>query len=131
VIGGNDYFHCKQTYYQRVPNGYAVVEAPRKPSISTKPLHKPFDKPIYKPSQNSWDKSSRVSVKIRSLNVRSGPGKKFSVIDRVHYGNSLIIEDISYEWIYVKTPHGKNGWVMKKYTSPERHSVPMHNKPKG
>ena len=58
-----------------------------------------------------------VSVNTPILNVRSGPGLKFSVIGHIYEGDLLTIKGNSPQWIYVRLPDGNFGWVMAEYTS--------------
>lgn len=67
------------------------------------------------------DASREVIVTAGSLNLRSGPGYEFSVMDTLYQGDRLIVRgyDISSGWLYVELSSGDFGWVMAQYTAPE------------
>jgi len=56
-------------------------------------------------------------VKVDTLNVRSGPGTGYSIIDRVHRGDKLIYLSATpdWDWVNVKTGEDKSGWCSSKY----------------
>jgi uncharacterized protein YgiM (DUF1202 family) len=58
-----------------------------------------------------------VSVTTHTLNVRSGPGLKFSVIYHAYQGNVLTIKGSAPGWLYVQLQTGQFGWVMAQFTS--------------
>lgn len=57
-----------------------------------------------------------VLVKPASLNVRSGPGTKYSVLFGVRSGDRLMVLEESEGWIRVRTTSGKEGWVSSRFT---------------
>jgi curli biogenesis system outer membrane secretion channel CsgG len=57
-----------------------------------------------------------VVVKPANLNVRSGPGTKYSVLFGVRGGDRLTVLEKSEEWIRVRTTAGKEGWVSSQFT---------------
>ena len=59
----------------------------------------------------------RMSVITHTLNVRSGPGMNFPVINYAYQGNLLTINGKAPGWLYVQLPNGQFGWVMAKYTT--------------
>jgi len=61
--------------------------------------------------------SGRVSVTAPILNVRSGPGLSFAVIDRAYQGDFLTVKGGAPQWLYVQLPTGNLGWVMTEFTS--------------
>jgi len=104
VLGGTPYWYYSGTYYRRVPSGYTVVDAPPNAVIT----------------QESDDRDvvgERVSITARSLNVRSGPGGNHAVIANLQYGTTLVVRGYAPGWLYVELPHGRFGWIMKKFTS--------------
>ena len=51
-----------------------------------------------------------------SLNLRSGPGKNYSVSGYVYHGNKVTVKDSSGEWSKVKVNKtGKTGWIKTRY----------------
>ena len=51
-----------------------------------------------------------------SLNLRSGPGKDYSVKGYVFHGDTVTVQDSSGEWSKVKVDGtGKTGWIKTKY----------------
>jgi uncharacterized protein YgiM (DUF1202 family) len=106
-VGGVSYYYERGVFYRRAPSGYVVVEAPPgRVFVKENPV-------IVQPSEYA---RGEVFVMAYSLNVRSGPGLDFSVIDQVYQDDILEIHGKEGEWLYVKLPNGKNGWVMKTYT---------------
>lgn len=61
--------------------------------------------------------SGTISVNVKALNVRSGPGLHQGIIGRVGYGEILTVLGSSPGWYNVKTPSGGVGWVMAQYTA--------------
>ena len=58
-----------------------------------------------------------VVVKPASLNVRSGPGTKYSVLFSVRGGDRLTALEESEGWLRVRTTAGQEGWVSSQFTS--------------
>jgi N-acetylmuramoyl-L-alanine amidase len=58
-----------------------------------------------------------VTVSAQSLNVRSGPGQNFSVVQVVNQGEMLEVFGNAPGWLYVKFQSDKFGWVNQEYTS--------------
>ena len=60
-----------------------------------------------------------------TLNVRSGPGFNYWVIDRLGQGQSVTIygRDVSGRWYKVGLPNGASGWVAARYV---RIDVPVY-----
>jgi len=89
-------------YYQKVSGGYMVVA---KPGTQSKP-----DAAI------AWE-GDQVRVTAAVLNVRSGPGKKHTVVRQVNRGDLLVVQASSSDWYYVQLGDTSFGWVMIKYTT--------------
>ncbi|MEZ4649607.1 MAG: SH3 domain-containing protein [Candidatus Eisenbacteria bacterium] len=73
-----------------------------------------------------------VTVSANSLNVRSGPGTDFGVIDSVKKGDQVIGLREESGWVQVELPAGTIGWVSSKHvtigeaiTEPETPAVPV------
>lgn len=60
--------------------------------------------------------SNQVTVSSESLNVRSGPGLSYDVIDHLTHGKKLDVLSSSEEWLKVKY-EGRIGWVASWLTS--------------
>ncbi|HAV78856.1 MAG TPA: hypothetical protein DCX53_16010 [Anaerolineae bacterium] len=56
-------------------------------------------------------------VKADTLNVRSGPGTGYSIIDKVHRGDRIIYLSATpdWGWVNVKIKSNKTGWCSSKY----------------
>jgi hypothetical protein len=106
-VGGISYYYYNDVFYRRVPSGYMVVEAPSEIKVV---------KEISAIIQPSVYTRGEVFVTSYSLNIRSGPGLDFPVIDQVYRDDSLEIHGKTDGWLYVKLPNGQFGWVMKTYT---------------
>lgn len=98
TIGGNFYFCADDVYYRPARRGYIVVAAP-------------FSRPI--PVQ-----AGAVMVWTSTLNVRSGPGEHFPVINQAWQGETLLVNGHTPGWYDVLLPGGGSGWVMSGYTRP-------------
>lgn len=55
--------------------------------------------------------AQRAVVIAEILNVRSGPGTKFEVIDQLHRGDSYLIEKVEGSWVQLAWPI--EAWVYK------------------
>jgi Family of unknown function (DUF6515)/Bacterial SH3 domain len=104
ALGGTPYWYYSGAYYRRVPSGYTVVDAPPNAVIAEE-------------SDDRDVVGERVSITAQSLNVRSGPGGNHAVIAHLQYGTTLVVRGYSPGWLYVELPHGRFGWIMKKFTS--------------
>ncbi len=107
-LGNTPYWYYGGVYYRRVPSGYIVVDAPPDAVITQESDDRDDIGPVV---------GERVSVTTRSLNVRSGPGRNHAVIAHLQYGTTLVVRGYSPGWLYVELPHGRFGWIMKKFTS--------------
>ncbi|MCA9759045.1 MAG: SH3 domain-containing protein [Candidatus Eisenbacteria bacterium] len=58
-----------------------------------------------------------VTVSANSLNVRSGPGTDFDVIDSVKKGDQVIGLREDSGWVQVELPAGTIGWVSKRHVT--------------
>jgi hypothetical protein len=118
VVSGLTYYVYAGIYYRRVHNGYVVVEPPAK-TVVVKEVS-----PV-RPSVKKGGESVTVSAIL--LNVRSGPGMDFPVIQQVRVSDRLTVYGYAPDWLNVELPTGKFGWVMLRYTSPEE--PPAKRKP--
>jgi hypothetical protein len=109
TVGSLLYFYHSDVYYRRVPAGYMVVDPPREAVVvrETPAAEAPEDQ-----------EGALVVVTAPRLNVRSGPGDGFEVIAVIDQGLSLEIRGSAADWLYVKMPDGRHGWVLETYTSP-------------
>ena len=105
LVGGLSYFFCNDVYYQRVPSGYLVVKPPCDTVV------------VREQVQETGMIGQEIQVTAALLNMRTGPGLNYSVIDEIPYGHTLIIREYKPEWLYVQTLSGECGWVMEKFTS--------------
>lgn len=70
------------------------------------------------------------SIKGNKVQLRSGPGTKYSV--KWEYGNGFPLKILSKkgDWIKVKDFENDSGWVYKDYVSPKPHMIVKVNKGK-
>jgi hypothetical protein len=108
ALGGIPYWYYGGVYYRRVPSGYIVVDAPPNAVIA----QESYDRVDIEPAVGE-----RVSITAQSLNVRSGPGRNHTVIAHLQYGTILVVRGYAPGWLYVELPHGRFGWIMRKFTS--------------
>lgn len=109
IVAGAPYYYYGGVYYRQVPTGYMVVEPPPQVVIAPAP-------PLAAPAAPQT--GDRVTVSTQSLNVRSGPGLNFSVVQVVNQGETLEVFGNAPGWLYVKFSSGIFGWVQETYTSP-------------
>jgi hypothetical protein len=109
LIGGLTYYVYDNVYYRRVPAGYQVVQVPTQ---TTTVVHTP---PAV--SVNPAIPGAQVVVTAKILNVRSGPGINYAVLNQTYMGNVLIVQDSSPNWYYVRLPDNTYGWVMKSFVT--------------
>jgi len=52
------------------------------------------------------------------LNMRTGPGTGFAILQRLD--NGMVVDELDQDgsWSYVRTPGGASGWVYRPYTRP-------------
>lgn len=101
TVGGQDYWRFDGVFFQAAPRGWAVASPPEV-EISPQP-------PV---------QAGAIVVDVPSLNVRTGPGLAFSVINQAVQGEELIVEGNAPGWYYVRLPGRGDGWVMARYTEP-------------
>jgi hypothetical protein len=106
-VGGRFYYYYGNVFYRRVPSGYIVVEPP---TTSTVVLQEPA---VVQPAQSA---SGRVSVIAARLNVRTGPSLSNPILYQVRENTTLNVYGRDRDWLYVKLPSGKYGWVMEEFT---------------
>lgn len=98
-IGGIAYFLAGGVYYRHAPQGYVVVTAPQ-------------------PVATVVTGAREVVVQAALLNVRSGPGLEFNVVEQAEHGVRLPVFGDAPGWYYVRMPDGLYGWVMAQFTIP-------------
>lgn len=111
-IGSNLYFNCSNVFYEPVPNGFIVVNNPQPQTTYSHKIAKAGDK---------------VRIKVETLNVRSGPGKRFQVVDQLYRGQVVEVGGNDGTWYYVQLPDGSYGWIMSKYTKLKRSGYNTNN----
>jgi len=109
VVHGSPYYLSGGVYYQQVLGGYRVVEAPREVVVVTSP-----------PANGTMPAQlpAEVRVSAAALNVRTGPGLHYSVIDGVQRGDILRVLGSAPGWLCVQMGSGQSGWVMDSFTIP-------------
>lgn len=105
-VDGSLYYVFNGVYYTKLPDGYVVVNAPANLNNST------------------VVKNERLRVVVGPLNVRSGPGLEYSIVEQVKVGQILEVQSSASGWVYVKLPNNAYGWVKREYTSTEG-SIPV------
>jgi hypothetical protein len=109
VVHGTPYYQTGGIYYQQVFGGYRVVDAPREVVVVASPSVAGTQPAIL---------SEKVQVSAAALNVRTGPGLHFNVIDQVQRGDTLQVLNSEPGWLSVQMPSGQSGWVMDSFTVP-------------
>ena len=100
---GHSYYVCDDDYYERVNDDYIVIERPnwvdREPDAVV---------------------GEEVRVRVDLLNVRSGPGKRYEIINQLYLGDIVQVLGVKPDWYYVNLPDGTRGWVMAENVKPHR-----------
>ena len=68
-------------------------------------------------SSSTNTESKKGTVTTDTLNVRSGAGTSYSVISKVHKGDTVNIVGSSNGWYKIELSNGKTGWVSADYVS--------------
>jgi N-acetylmuramoyl-L-alanine amidase len=55
--------------------------------------------------------AATATVKGSVVNVRTGPGTGYAIIDQVRQGERLEVLDVSGDWFQVRTPTGRQGYI--------------------
>lgn len=108
--GGVEYYTYAGIYYRPTYGGYVVVEEPE-----DLPSPWAMDPPPV----------DFVLVNTELLNVRSGPGEDFPVIEQAMYGERLQVLGSYDDWYYIRLANGRKGWVLAYFTYPENQAEPM------
>lgn len=107
---GVEYYTYAGIYYRPTYGGYVVVE-------------EPDDLPC--PWELEPSPVNLVIVNTQLLNVRTGPGDDFPIIEQVMYGERLQVLGSYDGWYYIRMSTGRKGWVLSSYTYPENYAEPM------
>ncbi len=59
-----------------------------------------------------------ASVNVGTLNLRSGPGIQFGVLQWLRRGDWVSIHNRSGDWVYVTDAEGRTGWVFEPFLTP-------------
>ncbi len=104
IVAGVTHFLFGGVYYHKAPGGYMVVDEPQ------------WDNGSYRNGNDDrYRERQVVLVNAYLLNVRSGPGVRYKVIDRAHRGERLVVLDKAHGWYRVRLHGGGIGWIMGKY----------------
>lgn len=95
---GHSYYVCDEDYYQPFDDGYIVVE-----------------QPVYVDRDADIDVGDEVRVRVDTLNVRSGPGRHYDIVDQLYRGDIALVRDTKRGWLFIDLPGGSNGWVLREY----------------
>lgn len=109
VVSHKPYFVSRGIYYRKVPAGFVVVEPPTQVVVASKPSVE---------IKSSSAIPEQVVITAAGLNVRTGPGLNYSVINQVQRGDTLPVKDKAPGWLYVELPSGQYGWVMDSFAEP-------------
>jgi hypothetical protein len=139
-IAGAAFFYHMGVYYRHTHDGYVVVQAPLGARVRILPescstlyidgrryydCNDVYYEPdgdeyivIQRPSSHQYPEveiGDEVRIKAEYLNVRSGPGERNRVIDKLYRGDIVEVGGIDREWYYVRLPNGQYGWIMRSY----------------
>lgn len=139
-IGGAALFYHMGVYYRHSHDGYVVVQAPLGARVRILPescstlsidgrRYYDCDDVYYEPDGDEYivierpirhqypevEVGDEVRVKALSLNVRSGPGERYRIVDKLYRGDIVEVGGIDRQWYYVRLPNGLYGWIMRDY----------------
>lgn len=69
-----------------------------------------------------------AAVATSAVNVRTGPGTGYSVIDQLYAGENVSVQRTAGGWCYV-SKSGPDGWVSCAYLSNGRYYAPRFDRP--
>lgn len=104
TVMGIDYYLSEGVYYRHVPTGYEVVPAPAPPVVA----------PTLQAAPATV--GATVVVETTLLNVRTGPGRDFPVVNQIGQGTGIVVRGTAPGWYYVRLPGGQAGWIMSRFT---------------
>ncbi|MGE5701037.1 MAG: stage II sporulation protein P [Clostridia bacterium] len=61
--------------------------------------------------------AGQIQVAVDQLNLRSGPGMTYQVLETLPKSVTLPVLAEQNEWVHVRLANGKTGWVIKKYVT--------------
>lgn len=67
--------------------------------------------------------SSKAKVAVANAYLRSGPGLRYTVLEEVTSGTSLIVLGGKQQWLFVHLPGGAYGWISKRLTTLSKFTV--------
>lgn len=107
ILGGLTYYFLNDIYYRHVSAGYEVVAPPP-------------DAPIYVDQSDSADDrgilpGDMVRVVSPRLNVRTGPGREYPIVEVLANNSILKVESGVPDWLFIKLPNGRSGWIMEQF----------------
>ncbi|MBU1276721.1 MAG: SH3 domain-containing protein [Proteobacteria bacterium] len=109
VMAGITYYSYGQAYYRRAPQGYVVVPDPALVQAAAA-----VPTGVVAPAQGA---GGTATVIAQALNLRSGPGQAYPVLQVVNLGADLAIQGRTGSWLFVRTPDGGVGWVAQEFTT--------------
>ena len=139
-IGPTLFFYSSGIYYRQGAGGYVVVEAPVGARVSVLPENCSYfyyngrrcyacDDVFYEEIGRDYVVIERpprfdaivgtgdeVRVAVDTLNVRSGPGKNYRVVEQLYRGDVVEIRAIEDGWYYVRFANKTYGWIQRRYT---------------
>jgi len=110
IWSGVEYYTYAGIYYRPVYGGSIVVEEP-----DDLPPIWDMDPPPF----------AFVIVNTEILNVRTGPGEDFPVIEQALSGERLQVLGSYEDWYYIRLANGRRGWVLAYFTYPENGPEPQ------
>lgn len=108
-IEGHRYFVCDDVYYEIDGDEYVVIEPPSRGDYRVEPPSGDYRVEI----------GERVRIKVDSLNVRSGPGKRYDIIGKLYRDDVVEVGGMEGEWYYVAPIDGAYGWILQEHVLPE------------
>lgn len=139
-LGGVPFFYVAGVYFQTSPQGYVVVKPPIGSRIQVLPEGCSYfmygsrrcytcDDVFYEEMGSEYvvinqppsyrliaDPGDEIEIDTSSLNVRSGPGLGYDVVDRLQRGDVAEVIDVEDDWYYVNLGYNNFGWIKRQYT---------------
>ncbi len=108
--------HCSAGGTCGVCYSYSAPVKKKSPSTNSSASRRSSSKKSSFKSSSEFDNTSFLIVKSKTLNVRTGPGTNYEVIEKLIKGDFLIYLSFEKDWIKVKVvDSGKEGYVYYKY----------------
>ena len=78
------------------------------------PMHR-YKRLLHEANMDRNEDEDRYAVTATALNIRSGPGPQFDVMDTLRKGDSISVIDVRGDWARIDKAGNTDGWVHRAY----------------